>query len=51
MDEDVLEDLWRDNSTRPKQVYQGLTRDMMTMIMMMMMIVPELITGIQNTAI
>jgi hypothetical protein len=27
MDEDDLEDLWRDYSMRPKQVYQGLTCD------------------------
>jgi hypothetical protein len=27
MDEDDLEDLWRDYQTRPKQVYQILTCD------------------------
>jgi len=27
MDEDDLEELWRDCETRPKQVYQGQTRD------------------------
>jgi len=27
MDEDDMEDLWKDYSTMPKQVYQGPTRD------------------------
>ena len=35
MDENDLEDIWRDYSTRPKEVCQGLTRDMMVMVMMM----------------
>jgi len=41
MDENDLEDLWRDYWTRPKEVCQGLTRDMMIMMMMMMSSVPE----------
>jgi len=42
MDEDDLEDLRTDYHTRPKQIYQRLTRDMMMfmMIAIIMMIFP-----------